>query len=71
VTKEDLVIRQTVRFPKEVHEAIEAARGAPGKPKASFNDTLLYLVREGLKATGQAVKETEPGNWVPELLAAA
>lgn len=70
MAKDDLTIRQTVRFPQEVHAAIEAVRGEPGKPKASFNDTLLYLVREGLKATGHAMQETEPGQWVPVLLAA-
>lgn len=70
MAKSDEMVRQTVRFPKRIHAAVEAARGEPGKPKASFNDTLLYLVREGLKATGREIKgESEPGNFVPTLRA--
>lgn len=69
--KEEDIIRQTVRFPKSVHEAVEAARGQPGKPRASFNNTLLYLVREGLKATGHTLpEESDEGHWQPALLAA-
>lgn len=71
MVKGDEVVRQTVRFPLALWRAIEAARGEPGKPRASFNDTLLYLVREGLRATGQAEGESEPGNFRPKILRAA
>jgi hypothetical protein len=65
---EKSMVRQTARFPRSLWRAIEEARGEPGKPRASFNDTLLYLVREGLKATGRPVPtEAEPGNWTPAL----
>lgn len=57
MSKQDGPVRQTVRFPKHIHAAIEAARGEPSKPRASFNDTLVYLVQAGLRATGQAVKQ--------------
>ncbi len=66
-SKEEIV-RQTVRLPKRVYDAIEAARGTPGKPRPSFHETMLYLILEGLRATGQGiVEETEPGNWLPAL----
>jgi hypothetical protein len=68
--KDDGIVRQTVRFPLALWRAIEAARGEPGKPRASFNDTLLYLVREGLKATGQRTDEDAPGQYEPSLRAA-
>ena len=66
-SKEEIV-RQTVRLPKRVYDAIEAARGTPGRPRASFHETMLYLILKGLQATGQEVKgENEPGPWAPAL----
>jgi hypothetical protein len=70
--KGDEVVRQTVRFPKRIHEAVEAARGNPKKPRPSFNEVLMDLVMEGLRATGQELKEeAEPGPWEPARLVAA
>jgi hypothetical protein len=56
-------VRQTVRFPKEVHDAIaQLAAGDSKRPPSSFNQTLLFVLRKGLAA----VKESkESGNRIP------
>ena len=61
--------RFPLRLPPELDtEVRKLARGDGKHPPAGINDTILFLIREGLKAIG---KETEPGPWVPELLQAA
>jgi hypothetical protein len=60
-------VRQTVRFPKEVHDAImHLAAGSEHRPPSSFNQTLMFVVRAGLAALKRAERsENEPGQWVP------
>lgn len=63
-------VRQTVRFPKEVHDAItELAAGNERRPPSSFNQTLMFVVRAGLAALKRAEQaENESGPLEPELL---
>ena len=62
-----------VRLPPDLHEQVRRFAGAsPARPKASLNETVIFLLRAGLAAVKRSeTSETEPGQWAPELLAAA
>lgn len=55
--------RFPLRLPEEVDAEIRAlAKGDGKRPPAGINETILFLIREGLKAIKS---ETDLGNWVP------
>lgn len=67
--KEPLVPLMT-RLPKDLHAAVKKFSIGNGKrPKASLNDTVIFLLTRGLQAEGAKV-ETEPGQTSEVLLAA-
>lgn len=54
-------VRQTARFPKDIHDAIaRLAAGDARHPPSSFNKALLFVIRAGLEAIGQQVKPPSP-----------
>lgn len=60
------------RFPLRLTEELDAevrklAQGDGTRPPAGINDTILFLIREGLK---NVKKADASGNWTPELMAA-
>lgn len=60
--------RFPLRLPSDLDEEIrKLARGDGTRPPAGINDTILFLLREGLKSIKQ---ESESGNWEPALMAA-
>ena len=49
--QESKEVRQTVRFPRDMHEAIvRLAAGDAQHPPSSFNKTLIFVVQAGLEA---------------------
>lgn len=66
--------RFPLRLPIDLDAEIrEIAKGDETHPPSTINDTIVYLLREALRARKekQGMKETEPGQWEPTLLAAA
>jgi hypothetical protein len=61
--------KNTGRFPLRVPDDVDAeirslAQGDGKRPPAGINDTILFLIREGLKA----VKEGKSGQLPPALM---
>jgi hypothetical protein len=57
--------RFPLRLPDDVDAEIRAlAQGDGRRPPAGINDTILFLIKEGLKA----VKESKPGQFPPALM---
>ena len=49
--QESKEVRQTVRFPREIHEALtRIAAGDAQHPPSSFNKTLIFVIQAGLEA---------------------
>lgn len=66
--------RFPLRLPADVDAEIrEIAKGDASHPPSTINDTIVYLLREALRARkeNQGKAEKEPGRWVPALLVAA
>lgn len=58
--------RFPLRLPEEVDKEIRAlAKGDGKRPPAGINDTILFLIAEGLKAIKS---EKEPGQFLAALL---
>ena len=64
--------RFPLRVPDDLDEEIRAlARGNGSRPPAGINDTLVFVLREGLKALKQQEQtEKKPGNSAALPLAA-
>jgi hypothetical protein len=57
--------RFPLRLPADLDAEIRAiARGDGTNPPSGINDTIVFLLREALKARKEK-RETEPGNWLP------
>ncbi len=55
---DDKEVRQTVRFPKDIHAAIaRLAAGDAQHPPTSFNKALLFVIRAGLDAIAKQRKK--------------
>lgn len=58
--------RFPLRLPEEVDAEIRAlAKGDGKRPPAGLNDTILFLIQEGLKAIKS---EKEPGQFLAALM---
>ena len=59
-----------IRLPADLHEQVrQVASGSSARPKASLNETVIFLLRAGLAALKKAERaENEPGEWMPESL---
>jgi hypothetical protein len=61
--------RFSLRLPPDVAAEVRAfAKGNGTRPPAGINETILFLIQEGLKAVK---KEKAPGPWSPALRRAA
>jgi hypothetical protein len=56
------------RLPKRIHSAVKAFSAGNGKrPRASLNDTIIFLLAEGLAKQGvELPEESTPGNRAPQ-----
>ena len=60
--------RFPLRLPEDVDAEIRAlAKGDGKRPPAGINDTILFLIAEGLKSLKS---EDKPGQWESALIAA-
>jgi hypothetical protein len=60
--KEEAVPLMT-RLPRNLHAAVKKFSQGNGKrPKASLNDTIIFLLGQGLKAEGVPLEESDKGN---------
>lgn len=60
--------RFPLRLPTDLDAEIrKLAQGDGKRPPAGINETILFLLREGLKSVKS---ETTPGQWEPALMAA-
>lgn len=62
--------KNSERFPLRLPEAVDAeiralAKGDGKRPPAGLNDTILFLIQEGLKAIKS---EKEPGQFLAALM---
>lgn len=65
--------RFPLRLPTDLDAEIrEIAKGDATHPPSTINDTIVYLLREALRARKerQSKAEKEAGPWMPELMAA-